>query len=655
MVMDSTARDGQARIHRGGSPRRRRVSTALVAGALVVASLAIPLAAATPAGAQRRPVSTNTALSGRGSKLTPRLQALVRPEVAALSAGARSQAVGLSTTGAGSLLTRPDGRVVVRMRLTDLSSATTEAIKAAGVSDLSVSVPDALANGALDPAALPALVAVPGVASVSEEITPMLAAADRATSASAPASTNVLGGCPTGIVTEGDTQLKADQARTNFSVNGAGVRVGVLSDSFNAQNGLTADITGNELPGIANSCGFNTPVTIQAEGSGGDEGRAMAQIVHDLAPGSPLSFATAFNGEADMAKQIRDLRTNGASVIVDDVTYFDEPMFQDGTIASAVDDVVAAGATYYSSAANNALPVGPGGADVSSYETGAFRSTACPAAVNSFEGAVSQCHNFAQGGTDNGDTVTIGANQRAIFALSYSQPQGGVTTDLDLLLVDANTGAVLSASANTNIGVSGTQTPSEVVGYQNGPSPLTARLVVARYQAGGGDAATPRFKWVTFTNGNTGAVTSVQYTSTSGNDIVGPSVIGHNGAARAASVAAVPYNDSGNVEYYSSKGPVRQCWLPSTGTWDETTASSPARPAPPSAPARARPSASPPPTAGPTASSAAALPTASTGRRPRRPTPRRWPPWPARSTRAASPTRSSPPSSPPPYPSGPIP
>ena len=205
----------------------------------------------------------------------------------------------------------------------------------------------------------------------------------------------------------------------------------------------------------------------------------MAQIVHDLAPGSPLSFATAFNGVADFANQIRNLKTNGASVITDDVTYFQEPMFQDGIIAKAVDDVVAGGVTYYSSAANNNVTIG--GHDVTSYETSAFRSTPCPAAINSFEGGAinATCHNFNQGGTDNGDTITVGTNKTVMFALSYSQPQGGVTTDLDFFIVDGTTGAILADSFDAN--VTG-EDPSEFFSYHNTTgAPQSARLIVARY------------------------------------------------------------------------------------------------------------------------------------------------------------------------------
>jgi hypothetical protein len=85
----------------------------------------------------------------------------------------------------------------------------------------------------------------------------------------------------------------------------------------------------------------------------GDEGRAMMQIVHDVAPGAGLAFYTAEDGEADFANGIVNLATAGAKIVVDDVGYFDEPFFQDGLVAQAISQVVAQGVAYFSSAGNN--------------------------------------------------------------------------------------------------------------------------------------------------------------------------------------------------------------------------------------------------------------------------------------------------------------
>src|SRR5262249_48166273 len=146
--------------------------------------------------------------------------------------------------------------------------------------------------------------------------------------------------------------MRADVARSSFNVDGTGVKVGVLSDSFNCTNspagGAPTDVASGDLSTVTvvqeiSSCTGAT-----------DEGRAMLQIVHDVAPGASLAFASAFNGEAAFANNIKALKNAGAKVIVDDVFYYDEPMFQDGIVAQAVDNVVAGGAAYFSAAGNEA-------------------------------------------------------------------------------------------------------------------------------------------------------------------------------------------------------------------------------------------------------------------------------------------------------------
>jgi len=167
---------------------------------------------------------------------------------------------------------------------------------------------------------------------------------------------------------------------------GTGVTVGVLSDSFNcyavyakagsgvpatgptgyASNGFTADAavdtsTGDlpasvrvleeagQLSANGTCMDFGAPVLLPH----GDEGRAMLQIVHDVAPGASLDFHTAVEGEADFANGITQLAAAGAKVIADDVGYFDEPFFQDSLVGQAIDGVEASGVAYFSAAGNN--------------------------------------------------------------------------------------------------------------------------------------------------------------------------------------------------------------------------------------------------------------------------------------------------------------
>jgi subtilisin-like proprotein convertase family protein len=143
------------------------------------------------------------------------------------------------------------------------------------------------------------------------------------------------------LASEGDVTHAADQARARFHVSGVGIKVGVLSDGVDS---LAASIASGDLPA-------DTEVLPGQAGSG-DEGTAMMEIVHDLAPKAKLAFATAFNGPDSFAQNIRDLRAAGCNIIVDDVIYFAESPFQDGPIARAVIDVTNSGALYFSAAGN---------------------------------------------------------------------------------------------------------------------------------------------------------------------------------------------------------------------------------------------------------------------------------------------------------------
>ena len=89
-----------------------------------------------------------------------------------------------------------------------------------------------------------------------------------------------------------------------------------------------------------------------APGNSG-EGTAMLEIVHDLAPGAQLYFATAWLGAASFANNIIALANAGCRVIVDDVGYFSESPFQDDVISQAVNTVTANGVLYFSSAGNS--------------------------------------------------------------------------------------------------------------------------------------------------------------------------------------------------------------------------------------------------------------------------------------------------------------
>ncbi|WP_375423669.1 S8 family serine peptidase [uncultured Friedmanniella sp.] len=152
-------------------------------------------------------------------------------------------------------------------------------------------------------------------------------------------------------------------------IDGRGVTVGVLSDSYDRATTTVAgdpltihaaqDVASGDLPGPGNAK-YPQPVVVVDDSSatgGEDEGRGMLQIIHDVAPAAKLCFATADNGLVGFANNVRRLADKSgpcrADVIVDDVTYFDEPMFSDSVLSDAIDDVAAQGVHYFSSAGNN--------------------------------------------------------------------------------------------------------------------------------------------------------------------------------------------------------------------------------------------------------------------------------------------------------------
>jgi hypothetical protein len=211
-----------------------------------------------------------------------------------------------------------------------------------------------------------------------------------------------------------------------LSVNGTGIKVGVLSDSFN-DLGAAADEADGAPPPAA-----DIDVIKDLASGGADEGRAMMQIIHDIAPGASLAFYTAFDSEQDFANGIPALAAAGCKVIVDDVSCYDEPFFQNGVVAQAIQTVEAAGVTYVSAAGNDA-------------------SNRCQAAWTPISGtydggALTDAESFGGGLVQIVTINTEGTADDVPLLLEWNQAYGAATSDLEILV---STTGVLSARPPT--------------------------------------------------------------------------------------------------------------------------------------------------------------------------------------------------------------
>jgi hypothetical protein len=254
---------------------------------------------------------------------------------------------------------------------------------------------------------------------------------------------------------QGDSSMHSNLVRSSLGYNGTGVTVGVLSDSYNYLLGAATDVASGDLPGVGNPYGHTTPVNVLADAGSTDEGRAMLQLIHDVAPGAHLAFATANGGQATFANHIDSLRRiAGSNIIVDDVFYYFEPMFQDGIIAQAVDTVVAAGVPYFSSAGNQARQ-----SYESVWRTGQVRADGAIGAVSGLHFYGGTTFDFDPGaGVDDMQSFTLGNNQYVTIVLQWDSPFAstcagcpGSSNDLDFYLLNSAGTQVLASGAYNNI------------------------------------------------------------------------------------------------------------------------------------------------------------------------------------------------------------
>jgi len=369
------------------------------------------------------------------------------------------------------------------------------------------------------------------------------------------------------VTSQGDQAMRADVARASLGVDGTGVTVGTLSNSYDCQGGAANDVASGDLP---------EDIVVLAEinfldcflfGLGTDEGRGMMQLIHDTAPGAKQAFHSAFNGEADFALGIQELAgcpagsepgcivTPGvkADIIVDDVIYFTEPMFQDGIVAQAVNTVVDSGTSYFSAAGNSGRDGYESLSPLGFNPSGRFPLQ---------KDRHTEAHDFDPGpGVDIFQEITIPKGTTVIFVLQWDQPfysvsgAPGPTTDLDIHLVDSKKkNSLANGTGNNRISYGGTGEPFEYFVFTNTTEDSGIFNLMIVNWASSTIPAGP----------NPTALKVVRYGGTSTiqeYDTASGTLFGHANAVRAEAVGAAYYGatpafgvDPPLLEYFSSAG-----------------------------------------------------------------------------------------------------
>ncbi len=312
------------------------------------------------------------------------------------------------------------------------------------------------------------------------------------------------------VTSEGGTLHRADLARSTFGFDGTGIKVGVISSGV--EHWVEAYNSG-DLPDLTS--------TILSDTIDGDEGTAMLEIIHDLAPGAELYFhdhgsnILAFNNAVDA------LVAQGCQIIIDDVCWKEEPFFEDGIVARHVAQVIAEHNVLYLSAAGNAA--------ASHYQGSYFRDTGEPI----------EWHDFSHGSGAAKDLyVKIGPGQQVTVVLQWDDPWGASANDYDLFLV---TGIQNTRIARSEELQDGTGDPLEVVHYTNeGDSTIDARVWVKKYS---GEARTLKVYIYGVPSNPPDNITAAG------------SIIGHPALPGVLAVGAINANAPNQIAPYSSRGP----------------------------------------------------------------------------------------------------
>jgi hypothetical protein len=352
---------------------------------------------------------------------------------------------------------------------------------------------------------------------------------------------------------------KADVAhRKGYS--GENMRIAALSDSFDAcglcKSDAAKDVSTGDLPK-----GGVKVYTDLPKGNGTDEGRAMLQLIHDIAPRAHLAFASGYYGQVHFGNSILKLREEfGADVITDDLTYFEEPYYSDSLVTQAIDKAVGEGAAYFTSAGNNGIE-----AYEATYQPMSFSQALQTEPSNLHLEQIPEkmrpnsVHIFT-GSTEKGlktslsNRITVGGSQTASARLDFQWDEpfdhDKVKTDYNIYIFDGAGNFIDPKSDSvtyTHDDNTKTDHPFEFATVGVGDAIAGGDTFYNDYQVVIGKMNDGGAQNIKFISVNTLAEMSYEGA---------PSVMGHAGASMAQGVAATYYAIPESPEDFSSPGPV---------------------------------------------------------------------------------------------------
>ena len=221
------------------------------------------------------------------------------------------------------------------------------------------------------------------------------------------------------VTSEGVALINADDWHA-AGLTGAGIKVAVVDLGFQGY----ASLLGTELPGsvVTHSCRADGDIT----GGGEVHGKAVAEVVHDVAPDAPL-YLVNFGTEVELATCVDWLAGQGVKVINHSVGWFGTgPGNGTGVINDIVADAVATHGIFWANSAGNAAQMH-------------WMNIWWDPDSNGW-------HNFAT--SDEGNAIYVaGADEPVVAVLKWDDPFGGSANDYDLLLYPSSGGDPVCWSA----------------------------------------------------------------------------------------------------------------------------------------------------------------------------------------------------------------